>query len=138
MEYALIVNTEDCVGGNTCEVACKQENNLPTGSRWIRVFPDSPRETDGKLQLRYIVTHCIHCSQPICKDACPVEAIIQRDDGIVLIDEIRGGATLGFRIDLGPLKKGNFKGLGSLMVWPVSSLSIAIAIKPIKAKNDID
>ena len=87
MDYALVVNTEDCVGCNACEVACKQEHNLPVGPRWIRVYPDSPREIEGKPQLRYIVTHCMHCSRPACKDVCPVEAIIKREDGIVLINE---------------------------------------------------
>ena len=87
MEYALIVNTEDCIGCNACEVACKQEHNLPVGPRWIRVYSDGPREIDGKPQLRYMVTHCMHCSQPACKDVCPVQAITKRDNGIVLIDE---------------------------------------------------
>ena len=64
-EYALMVNTEDCVGCNACEVACKQEHNLPVGPRWIRVYPDGPREIEGKLKLRYIVTHCMHCSDPL-------------------------------------------------------------------------
>ena len=71
-EYTLMVNTSDCVGCYTCEIACKQEHNLPVGPRWIRVYSDSPREIGGKLQLRYLVTHCMHCSQPPCKDACPV------------------------------------------------------------------
>lgn len=87
MEYALIVDTEDCVGCYACEVACKQEHNLPAGPRWIRVFLVSPKEIEGKLQLRYVVTHCMHCSQPPCKDVCPVNAISKRDDGIVLVDE---------------------------------------------------
>ena len=87
MEYALIINTEDCVGCNACEVACKQEHNLLVGPRWIRVYSDGPREIEGKLRLRYIVTHCMHCSRPPCKDVCPVDAITKRDDGIVLIDE---------------------------------------------------
>ena len=87
MKYALIVNTEDCVGCNACEVACKQEHNLAVGPRWIRVYSDGPREIEGKPQLRYKVTHCIHCSQPACKDVCPVRAISKRDDGIVLVDE---------------------------------------------------
>ena len=87
MEYTLIVNTEDCVGCNACEVACKQEHNLPVGPRWIRVHSDGPREIAGKLQLRYIISHCIHCSSPSCKDACPVNAITKGEDGVVLIDE---------------------------------------------------
>ena len=87
MEYALMVNTQDCIGCNTCEVACKQEHDLPVGPRWIRVHHDDLREIEGKIQLRYIVIHCMHCSRPSCKDACPVDAITKRDDGVVLIDE---------------------------------------------------
>ena len=86
-EYALIVNTKDCVGCSACEVACKQEHNLSVDSRWIEVHSDSPREIEGKLQLRYMVTHCMHCSRPPCMDVCPVDAISKRQDGIVLIDE---------------------------------------------------
>ncbi len=86
-EYALIVNTRDCFGCHTCEVACKQEHNLPVGPRLIRVHPDGPREIEGKPQMRYLVTHCMHCAQPPCLDACPVGAITKRHDGIVLVNE---------------------------------------------------
>jgi Fe-S-cluster-containing dehydrogenase component len=86
-EYALIVDTRDCFGCTACEVACKQEHNLPVGPRLIRVYTDGPCEIEGRLQLRYEVAHCIHCSYPPCKDVCPVDAISKREDGIVLIDE---------------------------------------------------
>jgi len=86
-EYTLAVDTRECVGCSACEVACKQEHDLPVGPRLIRVYPDGPREIEGKIQLRYIVTHCMHCSKPPCKDACPVGAIDKRPDGIVLFDE---------------------------------------------------
>jgi Fe-S-cluster-containing dehydrogenase component len=87
VEYALIIDTKDCVGCNACEVACKQEHNLPVGPRWITVRSDSPKEVAGKMQLRYVVAHCVHCSQPMCRDRCPVNAIIRRVDGIILINE---------------------------------------------------
>ncbi len=86
-ELTLIVNTKDCFGCNACEVACKQEHNLPVGPRLIRVYPDGPSQIEGKPQLRYVVAYCMHCSQPPCKDACPVDAINKREDGIVLINE---------------------------------------------------
>jgi len=83
---ALVVNTDDCTGCKACEVACKQEHNIPIGPRWIRVYPNNNQEIEGKPQLRYMVTHCVHCSKPPCKDACPVGAVSKREDGIVLID----------------------------------------------------
>ena len=92
MEFALIVNTEDCVGCHACEIACKQEHNLPVGPRLIRIYSDEPRHINGKLQLRYKVACCIQCSHPPCKDACPVNAITRRPDGItVIVEELCNG-----------------------------------------------
>ncbi len=85
-EYALIVKTADCIGCSACEVACKQEHDLPVGPRWIKVSADDPREIDGRLQLRYTVAHCLHCTSPGCLSVCPVDAITKRADGIVLVD----------------------------------------------------
>lgn len=87
MEMALIVNTKDCVGCHACEIACKQEYDLPVGPRLIRVSSDGPKQIEGKLQLRYKVSFCLQCNQPACRDACPVGAIRVRKDGIVVIDE---------------------------------------------------
>jgi Fe-S-cluster-containing dehydrogenase component len=83
----LCINTGDCVGCHACEVACKQEHNLPVGPRLIRVYSDRPRQIDGKLQLIYRVEHCRHCDPAPCKEACPVGAISTRDDGITIINE---------------------------------------------------
>jgi len=86
-EYALIVDSRDCVGCCACEVACKQEHSIPVGPRWIKVTPDGPRIIDNKLQLRYAVAHCLHCIKPACLEVCPVDAISKREDGIVLVDK---------------------------------------------------
>ncbi|MBI5649323.1 MAG: 4Fe-4S binding protein [Chloroflexi bacterium] len=85
-EYALAVDTVACVGCFSCEVACKQEHNLPVGPKWTAVLEDPIRVIEGKRQLRYTVTHCMHCHIPKCKDACPENAITRRADGVVLID----------------------------------------------------
>ena len=87
MEYALIIDTANCCGCTACEVACKQEHGIAVGTRWIRVSPPEIKKNAGKAQLRYEISHCIHCSQPACRDACPVQAITKRKDGIVLVDE---------------------------------------------------
>jgi len=83
---AMVIDDEACWGCNACEVACKQENNPPEGSRWIRVRSKGVQKIDGKLKLTYSPAHCYQCSRPPCKDACPVKAIDQRQDGIVLVN----------------------------------------------------
>jgi Fe-S-cluster-containing dehydrogenase component len=87
MELTLFINNEDCVGCHACEIACKQEHNLPVGPRLIRVVSNGPRIIDGKPQLRYKIACCIQCSNAPCQNACPVGAISTREDGIVVIDE---------------------------------------------------
>ena len=86
-EYTLVVDSTSCVGCHACEVACKQENDLPVGPNWIGVHEDASWDSGGKPQLRYVVTHCMHCRRPRCMEACPEGAITKRDDGVVLIDE---------------------------------------------------
>ena len=87
-EYNLFVEAEKCVGCHTCEVACKQEHDFPDGARCIRVTPDPPHEAGGKLRQTYTVMHCMHCRYPYCAYVCPVGAIIQREDGLILVDEL--------------------------------------------------
>jgi anaerobic dimethyl sulfoxide reductase subunit B len=85
-EYALVVDTTLCCGCLSCSVACKQEHDLPMGPQWVTVYQNEPRLIEGKPQLRYTVTHCMHCHDPKCIEACPENAITRRADGIVLID----------------------------------------------------
>ena len=82
---ALLVDIDLCYGCFTCEVACKQEHNLPVGLHWMRVHTVGPKRVDGKLKMYFYPMHCMHCSKPACVDACPEDAITQRADGIVLI-----------------------------------------------------
>jgi anaerobic dimethyl sulfoxide reductase subunit B (iron-sulfur subunit) len=86
-EYALVVDTAACCGCLSCSVACKQEHDLPVGPQWVTVFRSEPRLIEGKPQLRYTVTHCMHCHVPMCMEACPENAIARRADGVVLIDD---------------------------------------------------
>ena len=76
-EYKRVTYAENCMGCFACEVACKQEHNLPVGPRWIRVFPDV-RETGGKWQFTYLVTECHRAATPPCRAACPAELNIWR------------------------------------------------------------
>jgi len=87
VKYAILVDINRCYGCHSCEVACKQENNLPIGIKWIRVVTVGPREIDGKLRMDFFPTFCKHCGKPKCMDVCPEKAIIKRPDGIVLVKE---------------------------------------------------
>lgn len=75
-----------CWGCRTCEVACKQENQAPDGVRLIAVTEDGPRSFEGKPAFTFRVNLCRHCDDPPCVEACPVEAIAKREDGLVILE----------------------------------------------------
>lgn len=94
-QYAFYVNLAACIGCKTCQVACKDKNNLPVGMRWRRVMQYESGQwvnQDGtfipsNVAVNFITTACMHCEKPICMEVCPTQAISKRDDGVVLIDQ---------------------------------------------------
>ena len=85
----IFVDFEYCVGCRACEVACKQENDLPVGPRWSHVVTVEPRWVKGELCTDFVFTTCFQCAEPVCAYVCPTSAITKRDDGIVVIDEAK-------------------------------------------------
>ena len=89
-KYALIVDPISCWGCKTCEVACKQETNAPEGVKLIAVSEEAfsvPDDKEDKTDVKFQSYFCKHCDEPACVESCPEEAIMQRDDGIVVLDE---------------------------------------------------
>ena len=92
--YGLVIDLDRCTGCQTCNVACKMEHNLDQLSG-IRVetvggpHRDTPAGEYPNLSMYYLPIPCMHCSDPPCLPSCPTEAIYQRQDGIVLIDDER-------------------------------------------------
>jgi len=95
--YALDISR--CRGYRDCVHACVQENNLSRDTQYIRVLemPERSRDLlhgnhyysekdlphDG---VYYLPMQCMHCSNPPCVKACPVEATWMEPDGIVVVD----------------------------------------------------
>jgi anaerobic dimethyl sulfoxide reductase subunit B len=82
------------MGCHTCQVACKEKNNLPAGQRWRRVveFTEGDwRHEQGAVRHEvhawYLSISCNHCLSPACVDNCPTGALRPRNaDGLVLLD----------------------------------------------------
>jgi molybdopterin-containing oxidoreductase family iron-sulfur binding subunit len=95
--YAIDINK--CRGYRDCVHACVTENNLSRDTQYIRVIemdegnPDLLRGDHyyahqglphpGKY---YLPLQCMHCDNPPCVKACPVEATWMEPDGIVVVD----------------------------------------------------
>ena len=95
-QYAFFVNSDACSGCKTCQVACKDKNNLPAGVHWRRVFEvcaGSWRKQESAwvstLSVYNLSVSCHHCIEPACMDTCSPGAIWKQENGIVLIDESR-------------------------------------------------
>ena len=64
--YGLLINYEYCTGCHSCEVACKQEHNIPVGKWGIKISEIGPWQiSKNKWQLSYIPVPTDLCT--LCK-----------------------------------------------------------------------
>ena len=84
-QYGFHVNIKNCIGCKACEIACKQEFNLPIGNRRRRVVSQEG-EANGLPVVRWVSMSCNHCNNPACVTACPVARLYKdTTTGLVLI-----------------------------------------------------
>ena len=91
-QYAFYFDAEKCSGCKTCQIACKDKNNLDIGILWRRVYEVSKGEWSGEngvwsnnIKTYNISLACNHCEDPICVDVCPTKAMSKNKDGIVTV-----------------------------------------------------
>jgi len=90
----LIVDLERCTGCFACEVACKQEHDLPEGEKWIHVETLGPYEVNGELAMDFVplaTDECDFCKdrvttgrRPFCAEICPTQALGLHDEEQIL------------------------------------------------------
>jgi anaerobic dimethyl sulfoxide reductase subunit B (iron-sulfur subunit) len=73
-----------CSGCKTCQIACKDKNNLEVGVNFRKVhyFEGGKYPAPWSYPLSM---SCNHCAQPKCVANCPTGALVKRpEDGIVI------------------------------------------------------
>lgn len=85
-EMIIVFDPEKCTQCMGCESACKSWRKVPYGIKFRRVFNlwngNYPIVKNSSLSL-----NCLHCVQPACAEACPVEAIVKDErSGLVEVD----------------------------------------------------
>ena len=91
---AFYFDSSSCSGCKTCQMACKDKNDLGPGQVWRRIY----EVTGGGWKKRGVTWRqdvfaynlsmsCNHCEDPICVKNCPTHALFKRADGIVQIDQ---------------------------------------------------
>ncbi len=77
-----------CTGCYTCVLACRDWHDIKDTSIELRKIHPLELGKYPEVKLSYISLSCNHCKTPVCKEACPVEAISKRDkDGIMLVKQ---------------------------------------------------
>ncbi|MGE5591606.1 MAG: DMSO/selenate family reductase complex B subunit [Bacillota bacterium] len=73
-----------CIGCKTCQVACKDKNNLEVGELFRKVYTFE----GGKFPrpwIYHLSISCNHCAEPRCVENCPTGALTKRaEDGLVV------------------------------------------------------
>lgn len=85
-KYGFLVNIERCVGCHSCEMACKNMNQLDPDIRWRKVYEIEETAYSNVPVRIYASLACNHCEDPACLKACPTGAYTKRADGIVVHD----------------------------------------------------
>ncbi|HHS50596.1 MAG TPA: 4Fe-4S dicluster domain-containing protein [candidate division Zixibacteria bacterium] len=71
-ERRVIINLDRCIGCSSCRVACSRTHQ--TDMNLTQAFAEP---------VAAFPAHCRHCENPACAAACPKDAILKCEDGIV-------------------------------------------------------
>lgn len=82
MAQFLIVDVHRCTGCRNCELACsvRNRNTFSPALARIRVVRDEAR---GLV----VPVVCLQCEEPLCRDACPVGAIVEGVSGVLTVNQ---------------------------------------------------
>ena len=98
---SFLVDTTRCIGCRSCQVACKQWNELPaeqtvptnagtyenppalTANTWLRIRFRETERTDGSVLWTFVRDGCRHCVDAPCKQAA-------QDPEAIIIDDVTG------------------------------------------------
>lgn len=82
MKQFLVIDVEQCTGCRNCELACSVKNARsfnPARSR-IQILK---RENQNLI----MPVVCLQCDSPLCKEACPVSALVTNSAGVLTVDD---------------------------------------------------
>lgn len=84
---AIVVDLNRCMGCFGCEIACKQEHDVPLGEYWNKVEIVGPMGVHPHLTQYWLPTMCQQCENALCVEVCPTGASHRDEEtGLVVID----------------------------------------------------
>ncbi|MDI6631995.1 MAG: 4Fe-4S dicluster domain-containing protein [Bacillota bacterium] len=100
MPKAVLVDLLKCIGCRSCQVACKQWNNLPATATTFTNTRDNPPalgrttwtrvehkfiEYGSAVAYRFVKRQCMHCLDPACVEACFMKVLKKTPEGPVIV-----------------------------------------------------
>lgn len=92
-QYTFYFDSNLCSGCKTCQIACKDKNNLDAGVLWRRVYEAGSGNWINRngawlnnIKVYNMSISCNHCQEPICVELCPTKAMNKNESGIVKVD----------------------------------------------------
>jgi Fe-S-cluster-containing dehydrogenase component len=91
--YGMVIDDDACLRCEACVVACKAENEVPTGKsrNWVQ---EVERGRYPVVAVQMEPGQCMQCDNPPCVRVCPTGASYVDPDGVVLV---RAGDCIGCR-----------------------------------------
>ena len=81
-QLGFFIDVSKCVGCKTCQVACKDKNNLEVGRNFRHVVEYAGGDWKPlhgawvqDVFAYYVSVACNHCAKPACAEVCPKDAI---------------------------------------------------------------
>ena len=101
MAKVKLIDVTKCCACKGCQTACKNWNQLPAQETTFVGSMENPADFDANTWCRVMFNEhdgdtvkwyfskfqCMHCSEPACKDVCPVSAISKTSLGSVKVDQ---------------------------------------------------
>lgn len=85
--YALVIDCNLCTGCYSCEVACKQENDVALGEYWNKVILRGPHGDFPYIKQHWLPSMCQQCADAPCVHVCPTGASYRDENNVVLVDK---------------------------------------------------
>jgi len=83
--WGMVIDLQNCVGCDSCTVACKAENRTPPGVSYNVVIEEEHGEYPETSRTN-LPRPCMQCENPPCVQVCPVSATYKMEDGVVNVD----------------------------------------------------
>ncbi|TWH57190.1 4Fe-4S dicluster protein [Desulfitobacterium sp. LBE] len=87
-QYGFYFDMTSCIGCRTCQVSCKDKNDLNVGTlfRQVKAFETGSYPKPG---IFHYSGTCNHCENPKCVEGCPTQALHKLENGIVDHDKAK-------------------------------------------------